>query len=242
MNPGRLDGRTAVVTGGTRGVGRAIVVALHAAGARVGTCYRQDTRAAQDLADTGAAEFIAQADLTDPAAVTALANQARAALGKIDILVNNVGIDASELLRDISEERWAHVLDTNLAALHRTTRVFLPHLRRGASIVNIGAAVAMRGLPGRTHYGAAKAGTIGFSRSLAREVGIRGIRVNTVAPGVIETEPDAGLPAPIAKQITAATSLGRLGRPDEVASVVVFLAGDLARYMTGVTIAVDGGM
>lgn len=239
---GRLDGKTAVVTGGTRGIGRATVLAMAKAGARVATCYRADTAAARELAEMGVTELTIQADLTDPASVSALAGECRAAFGKLDILVNNVGIDASELFTDISDERWAHVLDTNLATLHRTTRAFLPFLRRGASIVNIGAGVAMRGLPGRTHYGAAKAGIIGFSRSLAREAGARGIRVNTVTPGVIETEPDAGLPLPIVRQITAATSLGRLGGPDEVASVVVFLAADLSRYMTGTTIAVDGGM
>jgi 3-oxoacyl-[acyl-carrier protein] reductase len=239
---GRLDGKTAVVTGGTRGIGRATVLALAQAGARVATCYHRDTVAARDLEETGLTELIVRADLTDPASVATLAGECRAALGKLDVLVNNVGIDASELLADISDERWARVLEANLATLHRTTRAFLPVLRRGAAIVNIGAGVAMRGLPGRTHYGAAKAGIVGFSRSLAREVGCRGIRVNTVAPGVIETEPDAGLPQPIARQIAATTSLGRLGGPDEVASVVVFLAGDLSRYMTGTTIAVDGGM
>jgi len=241
LNP-RLDGKTALVTGGTRGIGRATVLALARAGARVATCYHEDSAAAGELTETGAAELIVKADLTDPASVAGLVADCRAALGRLDILVNNVGIDASELLSDISDERWAQVLDINLATLHRVTRAALPLLRRHASIVNIGAGVAMRGLFGRTHYGAAKAGIIGLSRSLAREVGPRGIRVNTVAPGVIETEPDAGLPGPIAGQIAATTSLSRLGGPDEVASVVVFLAGDLARYLTGTTIAVDGGM
>jgi 3-oxoacyl-[acyl-carrier protein] reductase len=239
---GRLDGKVALVTGGTRGIGRATVRALAQAGARVATCYQRNAAAADELTTAGVAELIVRADLTDPASVAELAAACRAAFGKLDILVNNAGIDASELFTDVSEERWAHVLDTNLATVHRTTRAFLPLLRDRASIVNVSAGVAMRGLPGRTHYGASKAGIIGFSRSLARELGPRAIRVNTVAPGVIETEPDAGLPAPIVKRITAAASLGRLGSPDEVAGVVVFLAGDLSRYMTGTTIAVDGGM
>ena len=126
--------------------------------------------------------------------------------------------------------------------MHRVTRAVLPFLKRGGAIVNVGSGVAMRGLPGRTHYGASKAGVIGLTRSLARELGPRRIRVNAVAPGVIATEPDAGLPTPIAGQIAAATSLRRLGEPAEVADVVVFLAGDLAAYMTGNTIAVDGGI
>ena len=239
---GRLDGKVALVTGGTRGIGLATVRSLAAAGARVATCYQRDTAAAADLATAGVTELIVQADLCDPASVAALAAECRTVFGKFDILVNNAGIDASELLTEVSEERWAHVLDTNLGSMHRTTRAFLPLLRNRASIVNIGAGVALRGLPGRTHYGASKAGVVGFSRSLARELGPRAIRVNTVAPGVIETEPDAGLPAPIVKRIAAAASLGRLGSPEEVADVVVFLARDRSRYMTGTTIAVDGGM
>jgi NAD(P)-dependent dehydrogenase (short-subunit alcohol dehydrogenase family) len=239
---GRLDGKTAVVTGGTRGIGRATVLALAQAGARVATCYRRDEAAARELSASGAAELVVQADLTDLDSVNALAGECKATFGKVDILVNNAGIDATEMMSDISDQRWAEVLDVNLATLHRTTREFLPLMRRGGSIVNVGSGVALRGLPGRTHYGAAKAGVIGLSRSLAREAGPRGIRVNTVAPGVIETEPDAGLPKPIAQQIASATSLGRLGGPDEVARVVVFLAGDSARYLTGTTIAVDGGM
>ena len=239
---GRLDGKTAVVTGGTRGIGRATVAALAAAGVRVATCYHQDSAAASALEESGAAELVVKADLTDATSVAGFVADCRQRLGKVDILVNNAGIDASELLGSISEERWAYVLETNLTTLYRTTRAFLPLLRRGASIVNIGSGIATRGLPGRAHYGAAKAGIAGLSRSLARELGPRGIRVNTVAPGVIETEPNAGLPLPIARQIAAATSLGRLGGPGEVASVVVFLAADLSRYVTGSTIAVDGGM
>jgi 3-oxoacyl-[acyl-carrier protein] reductase len=237
-----LSGRTVLVTGGTRGIGLATVNALAQAGARVATCYRDDDDAAAILTKTEAAELVVKADLTDPAAVAALAAECKEVFGKLDILVNNAGIDASDLFSEISDERWAQVLDVNLATMHRMTRAVLPFLKRGGAIVNVGSGVAMRGLPGRTHYGASKAGVIGLTRSLARELGPRRIRVNAVAPGVIATEPDAGLPAPIAGQIAAATSLGRLGEPAEVADVVVFLAGDLATYMTGNTIAVDGGI
>jgi 3-oxoacyl-[acyl-carrier protein] reductase len=237
-----LEGKTAVVTGGTRGIGLATVQALAQAGARVAACYRDDEEAAAALSQSGAADMVVRADLTEPESVRRLAAGCRETFGKIDILVNNAGIDASDLLCDMRDERWSQVLEANLTTMYRTTRAMLPLIRRGGRIVNIGSGVGLRGLPGRTHYGAAKAGVIGFTRSLAREMGPRRITVNAVSPGVIETEPGAGLPAPIAAQIAAATSLGRLGQPAEVAGVVVFLAGDLARYLTGATIAVDGGI
>lgn len=242
----RLDGKNALVSGGTRGIGRATTLALARAGANVAVCYRENSQAADDLGrelkDLGAFHRIVRADLADPDAVRRLAAECKDAFGSLDVLVNNAGIDAVAPVEEIDDGVWNRVLEANLASVHRTIRTMLPLLSRGSSIVNIGAAIAFRGLPGRAHYGAAKAGVFGLTRALAKELGPRRIRVNMIAPGVIATEPDAGLPPPIRERIESATALGRLGLPEDVADVVVFLAGNLASYVTGEALTVDGGI
>jgi 3-oxoacyl-[acyl-carrier protein] reductase len=240
-----LAGRTALVTGGTRGIGLAISLAIAQAGGTVIAGYRADESAAADaelmLKEYGDGHRVVRADVTDPAAIALLADAGRER-GRVDIVVNNAGIDAAALFDEVSSSEWQEVVDTNLSSAYRVTQAMLPLLREGASVVNVGAAVAMRGLATRSHYGAAKAGVIGLTRALAKELGPLGVRVNAVAPGVVETEPQAGLPGPIYDRLRGATAFNRLARPEEVAGVVLFLAGPMAGYVTGATICVDGGI
>ncbi|MEH1123009.1 SDR family NAD(P)-dependent oxidoreductase [Micromonospora sp. CPCC 206061] len=240
-----LAGRTAVVTGGTRGIGRAVSLTLAGAGATVLAGYRADEAAAAEterlLKEHGEGHRTVRADLADPSSAVGFGEECQA-LGRVDILVNNAGIDAAALFDEVTTSEWQDVLDTNLAAAYRVTQAVLPLLGRGASVVNVGAAVALRGLATRTHYGAAKAGVVGFTRALAKELGPMGVRVNAVAPGVVETEPLAGLPEQIYDRLRAATAFDRLATPAEIAGVVLFLASPLAGYVTGSVVTVDGGI
>lgn len=240
-----LAGQQALVTGGTRGIGRAIALALANWGAEVTACYRTDAVAAKEfadeLADTAGGGQVVQADLTRPDEVTALFSQLRER-GGLDIVVSNAGIDAVLPFTEVSELDWEHVLDTNLSTVYRVSRAAGTLLRRGGRMVLIGSAAASRGVAGRGHYGAAKTGLIGLTRALAKEWGPRQIRVNLVSPGIIATEPDAGLPPFVRDQITRSTALGRLGEPAEVAGVVCYLASDLSAYVTGINLTVDGGI
>lgn len=240
-----LAGQRALVTGGTRGIGRAISLALARQGAEVTACFRADTMAAgqleKDLADTGGGGQVRLADLTQPAQVRALVAELKGS-GRLDILVANAGIDAVAPFAEVDEQEWQRVLDANLSAVYRTINLTGPLINRGGRIVLIGSAAASRGVLGRTHYGAAKTGLIGLTRGLARELGPRRIRVNLVSPGIVATEPDAGLPPFVRDQITGATALGRLGEPAEIAGVVSFLVSDLSSYLTGTNINVDGGI
>ncbi|MCW6009771.1 SDR family oxidoreductase [Micromonospora sp. CPCC 205371] len=239
----QLAGRTAVVTGGTRGIGRAISLALAGAGATVLAGYRVDDEAAAEterlLKEHGDGHRTVRADVTGPDPALAAACEE---MGQVHILVNNAGIDAAALFDEVSTSEWQEVLDANLAGAYRVTQAVLPLLGEGASVVNVGAAVALRGLATRTHYGAAKAGIVGFTRALAKELGPMGVRVNAVAPGVVETEPQAGLPEQIYDRLRAATAFNRLATPAEIAGVVLFLASPLAGYVTGSVVTVDGGI
>ena len=242
----RFDGKNALVTGGSRGIGRATVLALARSGAAVVTCYRHDEVAAGTLADElariGVPHRVIRADVTDPAGVTRLVAECKDAFGRLDVLVNNAGVDATALFEAMPDDEWERVVGTNLTSVGRVTRGALPLLRRRATVVNIGAAAAARGVPGRTHYGAAKAGVAGLTRALARELGPRGIRVNTVAPGIVETGRPADQHSAMRAAIASRTSLRRLGTPEEIADVVLFLASDLNGYVTGTTVTVDGGL
>ncbi len=240
----RLDGKQALVTGGTRGIGRAIVLALAEAGCEVLTCYRDDSTAADDLAAAldrlGAKYRVVRADVTVAADVDRLAEECRDQFGSLDVVVHNAGVISHIPFPELAQDEWDRVLDTNLGAAYRVIQRVLPLLNDGASIVNVGSRVATVGVPLRAHYTAAKAGLVGLTRSLCKELGSRRIRVNVVAPGPIET----GVPTPpeVRQRYRTMIPLGRLGRPDEIANVVVFLAGDLAGFVNGETINVDGGI
>ncbi|MEV4254944.1 SDR family NAD(P)-dependent oxidoreductase [Spirillospora sp. NPDC049652] len=236
-----LAGKRVLVTGGTRGIGRETVLAFARAGAVTVACHRSPGEAADGLARELKAlderHRVVQADVTDERRVRELAGS----LGGLDVLVNNVGVDARSPLDELSPAEWHRVLETNLTGCFTVTRAVLPLLSDGGSIINVGAVAGHRGRPQSAHYGASKTALDGLTRSLAREVGGRGDRVNTVAPGVIVTRPGGGPPPPVADIIRGMTALGRLGTPAEVAAVVLFLAGDASGYITGTTINVDGG-
>ncbi|MEV8635675.1 3-oxoacyl-ACP reductase family protein [Streptosporangium sp. NPDC051023] len=241
-----LKGKRVLVTGGTRGIGRAIVLAFAAGGATVHTCGRTEGEAAAalraDLAGYGGDHAVHAADVAVPAQCRLLVAAATEALGGIDVLVNNAGVVSHHTLDDLDGDEWSRVIDTNLRGTFEVTKAALPSMGEGGSIINIASAVAMIGMVARTHYTASKAAIYGFTRSLCKEAGPRGIRANVVAPGIIETDQAAGLTGDVRKRYEALAALGRLGTPEDVADVVVFLAGDAARFVSGQTIVVDGGI
>ncbi|MFC6883260.1 MULTISPECIES: SDR family NAD(P)-dependent oxidoreductase [Actinomadura] len=241
-----LAGKRVLVTGGTRGIGRETVLAFARAGARVVACHRSPGEDADGLARElkalGDGHRVVRADVTDAAEVAALAQACREALGGLDVVVNNVGIDARSPLHELTAAEFRRVLETNLTCGFTVIQAALPLLADGGSIVNIGAVAGYRGRPESAHYGASKTALTGLTRSLAKEVGKRGIRVNIVAPGVIVTEPGGGPPPPVADIIRGMTALGDLGRGEDVAAAVLFLASDVSRYVTGATVNVDGGI
>ncbi|MFC4533224.1 SDR family NAD(P)-dependent oxidoreductase [Sphaerisporangium dianthi] len=237
-----LAGKRLLVTGGTRGVGRATVLAAAGAGARVVTCYHHDEAAAAALAARlGPGHRVVKADLTRPEDAARLAAECRTELGGLDALVNNAGVDGHGRLEELDDGEWSRVLGLDLTAVFVLTQACLHLLGPGSAIVNVAASAALRGVPGRSHYTAAKAGVLGLTRSLCKELGPRRVRVNAVAPGVLESDGDP-LPPPVAERVARMTALGRLGRPEEVAAAVLYLAGDLAGYLTGATLTVDGGI
>ena len=247
---GLLTDRNVLVTGGTRGIGRAIVLTLARAGANVVTCYRTEGEAAESLArelkEIGGNHHLVRADVSKPEEIRRLLEEVRTRLGSLDVVVNNAGVISHIPFDELPEEEWRRVLDTHLTGAFLVTQQALPLLTDRASVINVASRVATVGLPQRAHYTAAKAGLIGLTRTLCKELGGRGIRVNNVDPGVIETEEAAKLPKEKYEALQARyrslTSLGRLGRPEEVADVVLFLASDMSRYVTGTSIAVDGGI
>lgn len=238
-----LEGKDVLVTGGTRGIGREISLSFARGGAHVTACYRKDQVSADalagELADIGGPHRVVQADVTDQTQVAALIAVSPQGW---DVVVSNAGVDGRSSVADMTPAEWHRVLDTNLTAAYLMARAALPVLPAKGTLIIIGGAVATRGVAGMAHHNAAKAGVQGLIRSLAREVGPRGIRVNAVAPGIVESEPGTGPPAAVSERLAALTSLGRLGRPDDIAGVVLFLASDLAGYLTGVSITADGGI
>ncbi|MEH1123019.1 SDR family NAD(P)-dependent oxidoreductase [Micromonospora sp. CPCC 206061] len=245
-----LNGKNALVTGGARGIGRAITLGLARAGATVVACYRTPGEAvdtlATELKEIGGEHHLIRADVADPVEVDQLVHECRERVGTLHTVVNNAGVISHVSFAELPLEEWHRVLDTNLTGAFLVTQKCLPLLGPGASIVHIGSRGARAGVPLRSHYTAAKAGLVGLTRSLAKELGPRGIRVNVVAPGVIDTDVERRMPAEQRAQIEARyrqlTALGRLGTPDEVAGAVVFLASDLSAYLTGETLDVDGGI
>ncbi|MCW3027696.1 MAG: short-chain dehydrogenase [Solirubrobacterales bacterium] len=240
-----LSGKHALVTGGSRGIGRAIVLGLARQGVRVAGCYHTDSDAVQglraELDEIGNGSFMIQADVANETSVKALLDEVRARLRRVDILVNNAGV-VSHAMLDMELEEWQRVLDTNLTGMFLITRAAVPHMPDGGSIINITSAAAMVGMVARTHYTASKAGVMGFTRSLCKELGPRQIRANAIAPGIIETDQVSGLSDEQHKRYEGLAALGRLGDAVDVADVALFLASDLSRFVSGVVLNVDGGI
>ena len=244
-----LDGKVAVVTGASRGIGRAIAEELAAEGARVVVNYHSNATAADDVVNgivaRGGTAVAMQADVSDFAAAEALIKSAIETYGAIDILVNNAGTTRDTLLLSMKEEEWDVVMTTNLKSVSNTCKaVTRPMVRRkqGGRIINISSVSGIVGQPGQTNYAASKAGIIGFSKSLAKELGSRNITVNVVAPGFVPTDLTAIMPEDLVKQTLAFIPLGRWGEATEIAHAVTFLASDKAAYITGAVIQVDGGI
>ena len=243
-----LTGKSAVVTGGSRGIGRAIVLRLAAQGADVTFSYRGNAAAAEETAaavrELGRQALPVQGDVSDPAAADALIKAALGAFGKVDILVNNAGITRDDLIMRMSLEAWQDVINTNLSgAFYAIKAVTRPMLKaKGGRIVNITSVSGQAGQTGQANYSAAKAGLIGLTKATARELASRGITCNAVAPGFVLTELTQNLAQPLQDEITARTPLGRFGTPEEIANAVAFLASDDAAYITGQVLAVDGGL
>jgi 3-oxoacyl-[acyl-carrier protein] reductase len=234
-----LDGRTALVTGGSRGIGRAIAGSLAKAGATVVIGYRSGAEEAEEVAGEIGGRAV-QADVSDPAEAQRLVEEA----GEVDVLVNNAGVTRDGLLARMSDEDWRTVLDTNLGGTFNTCRAVTRGMmkRRAGSIVNISSIVGVHGNPGQTNYSASKAGIIGFTKALARELGSRGVRANVVAPGYISTRLTNELPEELQQAMLDSTPLGRFGDPEDVAGAVRFLASDAAAFVTGEVLLVDGGL
>ncbi|HET7044517.1 MAG TPA: beta-ketoacyl-ACP reductase [Gaiellaceae bacterium] len=234
-----LEGKTALVTGGSRGIGAAIVEELARAGATVVVGYRSGGEAAEELAGRIGGRAV-QADVSDPAGAARLVAEA----GNLDILVNNAGVTRDGLLARMSDDDWRTVIDTNLAACFYTCRaVTRPMMKkRAGAIVNVSSIVGVHGNWGQTNYAASKAGIIGFTKSLAKELGSRNIRANVVAPGYVTTRLTEVLPEEATKAMLDNTALGRLGDPSDVAGSVRFLCADEAAFITGAVLLVDGGL
>jgi 3-oxoacyl-[acyl-carrier protein] reductase len=244
-----LTGKAALVTGGGRGLGRAIALALARQGAAVAINYRANAEAAAavvaEVEALGSRAIAVQGDTAGGrAACEAIVKAALEALDRLDILVNNAGITRDDLLMRMDEAAWHDVLETNLAGPFWMTRaVSRPMMKaRAGRIINMSSAAGRMGNPGQANYAAAKAGLIGLTKTTARELASRGITCNALAPGLIETELTASLPAAARDAILALTPLGSLGTAEDVAAAAVYFASDEARYVTGQVLGVDGGM
>jgi 3-oxoacyl-[acyl-carrier protein] reductase len=241
-----LQGRVALVTGASRGIGRAVSLALAARGASVVVAARGDHAAAvadEIRASQGLAEAV-ELDVTDPRTVEAVTAGLLSRYGRVDILVNNAGIARDQLLVRMKREDWDAVLSTNLTAAFTCVQAVLKPMikQRSGRIVNITSVVGQAGNPGQANYAASKAGLIGFTKALALEVASRGITVNAVAPGLIDTDMTRAMAGGAQEDWASRIPLKRLGTPDDVAHAVVFLASDEASYITGHVLAVNGGM
>jgi len=239
-----LSGRTALVTGSTRGIGRAIAETLSGAGARVAVVGRDLARASDAAVALGAGAEGFACDVADPASVVALVEGVERAFGQIDILVNNAGLTRDNILFRIKDDDWDAVLDANLrgafVAIRAASRGMMK--RRWGRIVNIASVVGITGNKGQSNYAASKAGLIGLTKSVAKELGSRNILVNAIAPGYIETDMTAAMTPEARTALSGMIPLERLGQPADVAAAVAFLASEHASYITGQVLVVDGGM
>ena len=243
-----LTGKNTLVTGGTRGIGRAVVEAFADAGARVAFTYRSSTETAEalraDLESRGVEVLVFQGDAAEAASAEAAVKGVLDAWGSVDVLVNNAGITRDNLMLRMKEEDWDAVIAANLKSVFNFSKaVYRPMMRqRGGKIVNLSSVVGVVGNAGQTNYAASKAGIIGFSKSLAKELGSRGVTVNVVAPGYVETDMTAKLTDAAREAMLGTVPLGRPARPEDVAAAVLFLASSAADYVTGHVLHVDGGL
>lgn len=242
-----LEGRIALVTGASRGIGAAIADMLGQQGATIVGTATSDSGAeaiSQRFAEKGLTGQGMRLDVSDEASVDAVMQEIADKYGAVGILVNNAGITRDNLLMRMKGDEWDDVLNTNLSSVYRMSKACLRAMMKAKTgrIINIASVVGTSGNAGQTNYSAAKAGMLGFTKSLAQEVGSRGITVNAVAPGMIDTDMTRELPEPQRQTLLASIPLGRLGQPEEIAAVVAFLASDAGGYVTGETIHVNGGM
>ncbi len=245
---GKLDGKVALVTGASRGIGRAIAIALAKEGASVAVNYAGNSEKAgqvvSEIKEIGSEAVAIQGDVTDADSVTAMVKSVAEQFGKIDILVNNAGITRDNLLIRMKEDDWDSVINTNLKGVFLCTKaVSRPMMKqRQGRVINISSVVGVSGNAGQANYTAAKAGVIGLTKTSAKELAARGITVNAIAPGFIETDMTNDLNEEVGEQMRKQIPLGRFGSPEDVAKTVVFLASEDSSYITGQTIQVDGGM
>ena len=234
-----LEGKTALVTGGSRGIGRAVALELGRAGAAVVVGYRSGAEEAKAVASEASGRAV-QADVGDPDEAKRLVEEA----GDLDVLVNNAGVTRDGLIARMSDEDWRAVIDTNLGGVFHTCRAAARGMmrRRYGSIVNISSIVGLHGNPGQTNYAASKAGIIGFTKSLARELGSRGVRANVIAPGYVSSRLTDEIPDELRQAMLQNTPLGRFGEPEDIAGAVRFLCSDEASFITGEVLLVDGGL
>ena len=240
----QLEGKIALVTGASRGIGKAIAVALAAAGADVAVNYAGNKAVAAEIEGMGRKALLLQGDVAQTAVCAEMIEAVVKEFGRIDILVNNAGITRDTLLMRMKEEDWDAVLNTNIKGVFNCTKAAVKYMmkQRAGRIINISSVVGVMGNAGQANYAAAKAGCIGFTKSVAKEVAARGITVNAVAPGFIKTDMTSVLPEKVVAEMEAGIPLARLGEPEDIAKAVLFLASDDAAYITGQTLHVDGGM
>ena len=242
-----LDGKLVLVTGASRGIGKAIALTLGRAGATViGTATTESgsDNISKIFADNKISGKGIKLNVTDNEQIASLVKSVNEEFGPIDILINNAGITRDNILLRMKEDEWADIIDTNLTSIYKMSKSVLRGMikNRSGRIISITSVVGAMGNAGQSNYAAAKAGMIGFTKSLAREVGVRGITVNAIAPGFIETDMTDSLPDEQKETLASQIPMGRLGTADEVAKAVLFLAGDGGSYITGQTLHVNGGM